>query len=461
VRFALACSALVVALVAAPRVASAEEIKEILVQENTKTTTDTVTLIADIDVGDDWSVDMITGIKTRLLSSGLFKDAEVFSSTVPGGVRVTIVVHDKHSWVIAPAFYNQPTNKGAGVGYGENNLFGQNQKLLLYGQIASGDTFFIGAWVIPSIGGTPFYAQLDTYLKQSRVIEYKSPNGYLDSPEAIRESRLNYLNGGIRLGIEPIRGYKLDGRLRGAVVSYSDSPLFGNAKAPSYLGKNPDDQGIDLGSSSATNVQNPGKEGNDVSAEGSFTIDRRANYLGVTTGTKLSVAYEHSLNALGSDFSYSLLSFGYAKGWQVLERHNLNIKGNFQYGRHLPFQQELLLGGTSMRGYVNNQYRGDSRALVNLEYSLPLFSLFGLSVRGLGFWDSGYIAFLNEDSKQRNYLPGSRREDQDKFAGFKNSVGVGTRLYLKQIVLPLLGVDVGYGLEAGDIQVYLAIGLTD
>ncbi|CAN5890234.1 hypothetical protein BH11MYX2_BH11MYX2_03660 [soil metagenome] len=451
-----------VALVAAPRVASAEEIKEILVQENTKTTTDTVTLIADIDVGDDWSVDMIAGIKTRLLSSGLFKDAEVFSSAVPNGVRITIVVHDKHSWVIAPAFYNQPTNKGAGVGYGENNLFGQNQKLLLYGQIASGDTFFIGAWVIPSIGGTPFYAQFDTYLKQSRVIEYQAPNGYLDSPDPIRESRLNYLNGGIRLGVEPIRGYKIDGRLRGAKVSYSDHSLFdSNAKAPQYLGKDPANQGTDLGTADGAAIPQPGKEGNDVSAEGSFTIDRRANYLGVTTGTKFSLAYEHSLAAMGSDFTYSLLSVGYARGWQVLEHHNLNIKGNFQYGRHLPFQQELALGGTSMRGYVNNQYRGDTRALVNLEYSLPLFSAFGLSVRGLGFWDSGFITFLNQDSSQRNYLPGSRREDQDKFAGFKNSVGVGTRLYLKQIVLPLLGVDVGYGLEAGDIQIYLAIGLTD
>ena len=46
-------------------------------------------------------------------------------------------------------------------------------------------------------------------------------------------------------------------------------------------------------------------------------------------------------------------------------------------------------------------------------------------------------------------------------APFKNSVGVGTRLYLRQIVLPLLGLDFGYGLEARDFQIYLAIGLTD
>ena len=78
----------------------------------------------------------------------------MFWENVAGGVRVHILVKDKHSWVIAPTFYNQPTNTGGGVGFGENNLFGLNQKLLLYAQVATGDSFFIGAWVIPSIGGS-------------------------------------------------------------------------------------------------------------------------------------------------------------------------------------------------------------------------------------------------------------------------------------------------------------------
>ena len=62
---------------------------------------------------------------------------------------------------------------------------------------------------------------------------------------------------------------------------------------------------------------------------------------------------------------------------------------------------------------------------------------------------------------ERNYLPESDTWRHHIFAPLKNSVGVGTRFYLRSIVLPLLGLDVGYGLEAGDIQVYLAIGLTD
>ena len=77
------------------------------------------------------------------------------------------------------------------------------------------------------------------------------------------------------------------------------------------------------------------------------------------------------------------------------------------------------------------------------------------------FWDAAYTTFLTDSNPERNYLPGSRRDQQDMLAPLKNSVGVGTRFYLRQIVLPLLGVDFGYGLEARDFQLYLAIGLTD
>jgi outer membrane protein assembly factor BamA len=201
--------------------ASAETIQEIVVEDNEKTTSDTVELIAKVEVGDDWLPAMVDLIKTRLVSSGLFKDVEVFYEPVSGGVRLHMLVRDKHSWVIAPAFYTQPTNIGGGVGFGENNLFGLNQKLLIYGQIATGDTYFVGAWVIPSIGGTRFYAQLDTYDKHTRNIEYAAPTAYLSNPVAVRRSYVDYFNQGLRVGYDIYRGLKLDTRLRAAYVSFS------------------------------------------------------------------------------------------------------------------------------------------------------------------------------------------------------------------------------------------------
>jgi outer membrane protein assembly factor BamA len=451
--------------------ARAEEIKEIQVEENTKTDDETVALIARIEVGDDWNLDMIETIKMRLLGSGLFRDVTVFSepSKSGEGVKVTIVVKDKHSWVIAPAFYTQPTNIGGGVGFGENNLFGKNQKLLLYGQIATGDSFFIGAWVIPNLGGTRWYAQVDTFLKSSRQFEYAVPVKYLQTDadqganQAVRESRLNYLNGGLRLGIELFRGFKVDARLRGARVTYGKTKLVEGATIEQVTGDPTSDP---------NNVPDPGKEGNDVSTEFTMSLDRRAAYNGVATGYKVAASFENSQEGLGSDFRYFITGLGIFRGERLFKEHNLQFKSHIGYGFHLPFQQEWLSGGSTQRGWLNGQFRGDFRAQANLEYSVPVFTIKGFGVRALAFWDSSYTTLLNTESPDRNYLPNSERNrnteamaDQSKFqkymAPFKNSVGVGTRFYLKQIVLPLLGVDVGYGLESGDVQVYLAIGLTD
>lgn len=428
------------------------EIKAIIVEDNKKTTSDTVELIAGIEVGDTWRPDMVDAVKGRLVSSGLFKDVEVFWTKQAGGVAVHILAKDKHSWVIAPAFYNQPTNTGGGVGFGENNLFGQNQKLLLYGQIATGDSFFIGAWVNPSLGGTRFYSQLDTYLKSARNIEYSPPNSYVIEENGIRpvrESRMHYLNLGAKLGVELWRGVKLDARIRGAKINYVSVKTLDEA-LPADL---------PMGTDPAA-PPNPGGEGYDVSNEWTLTIDRRANWYGIQDGHKYNFSFEHSLPSLGSDFLYWLAGAGAYKAIRILERHNLVYKANIGYGHNLPFQQEYVTGGTSMRGWLNNEFRGNFRALANIEYSFPIFTIAGFSVRGLGFWDSAYTTFTKTDdvAAQRNYLPGSAVRG---FDGFKNSVGVGTRFYLRQIVLPLLGLDFGYGLEARDFQVYLAIGLTD
>jgi outer membrane protein insertion porin family len=429
----------------------ADEIKEIVVEGNTKTTTDTVELIAHIETGDDWQTEMVDVVKTRLVSSGLFSDVEVFFEPMQGGVRVHLIVKDKHSWVIAPAFYNQPTNTGGGIGFGENNLFGLNQKLLLYAQIATGDSFFVGAWQIPALFGSHFYVDFDTYDTHSRVIEYAPPTKYLQNPVALRRSYLNYLNAGIRLGVEPWRGVRLDTRLRGAHVAYSHVELDGSDNPDVTLDQVTSDP-------TATKPPKPGKEGWDVSEEFSLTLDRRANWYGVQSGHLYHVSYEQAMPALGSDFHYWEINASFVEAKQILERHNLVLKGHFEYGHHMPFQQEFTMGGTTMRGWINNQFRGDFRVLGNLEYSLPMFTIEGLSFRGLAFWDSGYTTFLSTDNPERNYLPNSGTKG---LAPFKNSVGVGTRLFLRQIVLPLLGLDLGYGLEARDFQVYLAIGLTD
>jgi outer membrane protein insertion porin family len=445
----LAVIVAVAALTLPARPAAAQRIVKIEVFENTKTTDDTVILVAGIEKGDRFSLELLDQVRRDLVSSGLFKDVEVFSSPEEGGVKITILARDKHSWVIAPTYYDQPTNRGGGVGFGENNLFGENKKLLLYGQIATGDSFFIGAYVDPSIRGTRFRWQYDVFLRRERNIEYAAPTAYVGDLEPVRLSKLNYLNTGIKGGMRLFRGAHFDARLRGAYVFYSGVGLAEGAVIEDVTGD-----------PMSTEVPAPGAEGWDVSTELSLTYDRRANWYGITSGDRYRFTYEHALPGLGSDFQYWYAAGQFQRARKYFERHNLVLNATVGYGRNLPFQQEYTSGGTDLRGFRNRQLRGDFKASSSIEYSVPIITIKGLAVRGVTFWDSAYTAFLDLDETRpdRHYLPDAGALG---LVPWKNSVGVGTRLYIRQIVLPLLGLDLGYGPERNAFEVYFAVGLTD
>ena len=96
------------------------------------------------------------------------------------------------------------------------------------------------------------------------------------------------------------------------------------------------------------------------------------------------------------------------------------------------------------------------------EYSLPLFKWtpkpwFPTAFRALAFYEGGYDRFLfPRDPSERAYLPG-----QLDRSFVRNDVGVGVRVYLKSIVLPLVGFDLAYGLESKTPQLVFELGLTD
>ena len=90
---------------------------------------------------------------------------------------------------------------------------------------------------------------------------------------------------------------------------------------------------------------------------------------------------------------------------------------------------------------------------------MPLFTVHGVALRGLGFGDLAYLTFhTTPRPTHRTYLPGAEARGTGPL---RTSIGVGTRIYMREIVLPLLGLDVGYAPEARTWQLYFAVGLTD
>jgi outer membrane protein assembly factor BamA len=393
---AAACVA--AAALLAPVRALAQPIRAIVIHENTKTNDETVLLIAGIREGDEWSYELADQVRLRLVSSFLFQTVEVTSAPYRGGVKVTPLARDKHSWVVGPTFYNQPGNRGAGLGFLEANLLGTAKRLVLYGQIATADSFFLAAFQDPRIGASRFSYQLDVFLRREVVTEYSVPAALAEDTRPVRDTVMSYLNAGAKGGVA-LGAFVAEARLRGAHVSYDDGRLADDAVCADVVHVRDAERLAGQCDEATREAPEPGANGYDVSGEIVLQIDRRANVYGIRTGSQLALSYERGLPQIGSDFAYwyaGLTAFRGAKSL-LLAKDNATARAALGYGEDIPFQQEYSAGGPLLRGYRHRQFRGDFRAGGTLEYSVPLFSIWSLSFRMLGFYDTTYIGFHDQE----------------------------------------------------------------
>jgi outer membrane protein insertion porin family len=370
-----------------------------------------------------------------LISSELFETVEVTFEEAPGGVRIVATLKDKHSWVVAPTFYFLSGKRSLGVGYAENNLRGNNQKFLAYGQIGERDSLFFGTFLDNNVRGTDLTLRADVYLYKRVLDEYVNPVEDPTSTEIARTTDTYYLGGGFLLGWNFDWWAIADLRLRGAYVYYEDPRAPDNTPLPA-----------------------PSIDGYDFTAQARLTLDARHHHFGVTWGPYLQLFAETSIPGL-DDYDYSSMLLRAYYSWRFFREHQLELRTNGQIGRHLPIHEELVLGGPiDLRGYALDQFRGDLRGMFRVEYSLPITRWKFFAFRAIGFWDTGYIGFQFRDPDgRRDYLPAQA----NNASWVRNDVGAGLRIYVKRIVLPLLGLDFAYGLEGKAPEIYFQVGLTD
>ena len=182
----------------------------------------------------------------------------------------------------------------------------------------------------------------------------------------------------------------------------------------------------------------------------------------MTHGAYLQLMWDESVPVLDT--------YGYADGllrayysWAFWGEHELELRTLDSIGYHLPLHEDLALGGVGdLRGYPTDAFRGDLNLVLRAEYSVPLFKWtprpwLPTAFRALAFYDGGFARFVfPRDPSERSYLPGQLDRNF-----FRDDVGLGFRVYLKSIVLPLVGFDVAYGIEARAPQLVFELGLTD
>ena len=404
------------------------------VEGHSKVSSRTLGYLTHVHLGDQISAEDLPAIQTALISSELFKSAIVRLEDAPGGAIVVATLDDKWSWIAAPTLYVSPTTRAFGGGFVENDFGGRDQKLLLYGQLGTQRSLVFGTFLDPAVHGTKLTYRIDLYAEHKVVDEYANPPNLPTSLAVTRETTQTFLDAGALVWWSFRWWLVGDFRLRGAYVYYRDphDPNTGVA-APA-----------------------PETDGWDVSAQARLTLDRRINRFGVRWGPYVQLELEQSVPGLDSyGFEIGLVRAYYS--WRLFCEHELELRVIGNAGYHLPLNEELTLGGaTDLRGYDVDQFRGDVTGVVRAEYSVPIVRWWVLAFRALAFCDSGYSGFHFRRGSDRDYLPG------DLGAGvFRDDVGGGLRVYVENIVVPLLGLDVGYGIQGHSPELYFELGLTD
>ncbi len=206
-----------------------------------------------------------------------------------------------------------------------------------------------------------------------------------------------------------------------------------------------------------------------------LSFDFRAREFSVMTGQALTGSFDYGSPGFGSDFTFWRTGAYWEQGVKFFRSHNLIYSVGGTFSHDVPFWNENTAGGTNLRGYIGQQFRGDTQLGGKLEYHFPLFSISSLDFRALGFYDVQAVWFRDTPNGTPVTDPVSgamyiQRDTADKRSfpvgmptGFSrdaihNDVGVGLRFFLRSVAVPLVGVDFGYGLEAANWQFIIVVG---
>ena len=159
-------------------------------------------------------------------------------------------------------------------------------------------------------------------------------------------------------------------------------------------------------------------------------LDSRDNIYDPHEGKRISYSIEHA-GFMGGDFDFTKFTadyrYYYRAGGECVWA--LNLGAGYADG-DMPLSQRFSMGGSdTLRGYEDDQFRGNSMVKATLEYRFPIVK----KVQGVLFTDNGYAW-------------DHRFQDEFDFGLIKNSFGVGLRI---NSPLGPVKLDYGYGDDGG------------
>ncbi len=431
-----------------------ESIVDVRVLGAIRTDESTVRSIAGVRIGDTLENETLALVRERLNTTGLFADVNVWWESQGEGVRVNIAVKDKFPWAPVPTGSWSANNRSIGLLFVHGNLFGWGKQLAVGGRWAQLDSGALLAYRDPALFQTWMYWELKG-IYQRQIIPENDPN-LLVPASPYRQTTFD------AFGIEPVFGVAWFRRVKTQVSWRLDKV---NYKKTEYL--DPAGAVIDPALLPGPQTSKGGVVGMGRAA---IAFDWRAREQAVMRGSALGGNLDIAGPAFDSDFTFWRASAFWEQGFRVLHRHNFIYSVSGTVAHNLPIWQDPTSGGPNLRGYLVQQFRGDSQVNAKVEYHFPLFTIGSLDFRALGFYDVSAIWFRDlppldpttgyyarPDGDLRTFSP-VLQTGLDLKRDLHNDVGGGLRFFLRSVAVPLVGFDAGYGLESKKWRFLLIIG---
>jgi len=448
------------ALPAAQAFATGETITDIRIKGNARTSEETIRSMIPISIGDELERDTLESVREQLNNTGMFSSVNVYWERSEGGVRVVVNIKEKFPWAPIPTFTFSPGETAFGAVLVHGNLFGRGKQGVIGGRISTVSQGALVGYRDPSIMGTWLYWQMEAAFSQLDTPEYSPFSKY--RAVKIRTTDLSGVGGSANFGVFWFRRVRTElrygfHRYKYGGTEFNEEALPGSSiVGPAIID---DDSVLHRGF-----------------GEARLQFDFRAFEHALMKGSALSLSYQVGSPTFLSDknINYWKTGVSYEKGIIFFKTQNFRFRSGVSVSDRLPLFEEHTAGATNLRGFLYQQFRGDTQVRIAPEYHVPLSpSKWAFSVRGLVFTDIQALWYRNLPS---GYGPGqvqAGRGDGGRSylgpeylkPGFSPTrdihvgVGAGLRFYLRTVAVPLVGFDYGYGVLDNAWRMVLVVGL--
>lgn len=448
-------------------------LRGVIVRGATKTKPSAVQARMRLRQGDRVDMETLKLAKERLMASELFTDVKatvnlpheeavslMYVETPVRPVDLVIQVKEKHSWIILPTASLGAGDRSGGLVFAERNLLGHDVQLIGAGQIGESTSYIFAAYRDPSLRIAPLILAVSGIYRRVDIRFFADHQLVQSVPTSI-------------VGGEMQLGYALSTHLSilpGTLIHKQEVDAAEELSLPEGDATPPEplqctQTGLVDASGQPVTLSAPYncEEGKIILLKLDLIYDRTTAPAGLRRGIALAFRNDLSDSLWNSDFHYFKVDFAlelYGYLWKTYPSAILRTRVIYPSSPSgVPLTQMLRLGGAELRGFLTDEFHGDTEFRLQLEEQVPLYEftrLWKLKLVGAVFVDTGLLLERHPGGEPISTGVGS--------VGWEDvhmGVGGGLRFVLPGVVIPAVKFDVGYGIDVNDVAVTFSIARQD